>query len=196
MIRVAGRNADVRIAWTIVLALAVGGYLTLLVPAARRVRTTESRARDLYHLANRNERVASDAGQLRAASWRVARDVAELAAQRNEAATTLAALRVLRIETDRFHVILAGFGPADRVAASSSESQDVRISLHGSYRAVLSAIADLSKRNVLLEVREVSLSRAAGPFGLPEVDATIRATLYQSTNAIVKEKGYVADASR
>lgn len=188
-----GGTNDVRIGWILAIVLAVGGYAGIVAPAQRGVRAITVRARDLYELADHNERLLTNAAGLSAARRRVARDVAELSLESTSVTTAIATVRLLRSEERREGIVVSALSPNERTDTATPEtgedgSEDVTIAMRGPYRNVLGAIADLSKNAVLLEVRDAALVQAANDATARDVDATVRATLYHRIAAIMKEK--------
>ena len=182
-----GLRPAARIGWVLAAALAVGGILGVVAPAERRVRAAMAHAHELYELANRNDKMLRSAAGLAAASRRVAHDVSYLAGNRGEGATTLAALELLRGDARRFHLSLESLTP-DRSDVSDLESPEATIAVRGAYRDVLAAIADLSKHDVLLEVRAVGLAQNSDYLQTDEIDATIGASIYSSIDSAEREK--------
>jgi hypothetical protein len=173
----------------------VGGILGVVAPAERRVKAATAHAHELYELANRNDKMLRSAASLAAASRRVAHDVSYLTGNGGEGATTLAALGLLRGDARRFHLILESLTP-DRSALSDFESPEATIAVRGTYRDVLGAIADLSKHDVLLEVRAVGLAQTSDYLQTDEIDATIGASIYSSVDAAEREKKNVESDNR
>ncbi|MEO6835925.1 MAG: hypothetical protein ABI231_08475 [Candidatus Tumulicola sp.] len=197
MTRLFAGRADVRIGWLLVAALALGGYGAIVAPGERRARAMDDRARDLYQLANRNDRLLKNAAGLDAARHRVARDVAQLSAASGAARTMLATLRLLRTEGSRFRVVISGLSPGERSGAPAGEGyEDVTIALRGAYRNVLGTIADLSRHDVLVEVHDVALAQTSSGLGANSVAATIHATLYHRIAAVMREKNHAQSADR
>jgi hypothetical protein len=183
-----GRN-DARIGWMLAVVLAIGGYEAVVAPAAARVRSIVAHAHDMYEIANRTDRLLRDANGVTAARSRVERDVARLAARGESAMTMLATIRLLQEEARRHRVVIAGLSPGERDAATNRKgSADVTIAMRGTYRNVLEAVADLSKGDVLIDIRDVALAQDSNDADPRDVDAIVRATLYYRIAAIVKEK--------
>lgn len=174
-------------AWICVVALALGGYFGGIAPAEKRLRTVSADAHDLYDLANRNERLLRAATGLSDARARVALDVARLAAVHGSGSATLRTLELLRREGSHAHVTIVSITPdAPNAAAETTGSEALTIGVHGAYRNVLAAIADVSRHEVLLDISDAVLAAAAA--GPGEVDATLHATLYYRMDALAQEK--------
>lgn len=173
-------------AWLTVGALALGGYLIVVAPAERKLQEIGAQAHDLYDLAIRNEHLLRGAAGLSAARDRVAVDVARLAGQRGAGSATLRTLQMLQREGSRAHVTIGGLAPDAPDSTAQNGSEDVTIAMRGTYRNVLSAIADVSRHDVLLEVSGATLATAEA--GADEIDATLHATLYYRLDALAKEK--------
>lgn len=193
MIPLLGKQPDVRAGWFAVAVLVFGGYLTLVAPAERRVRTVAFQAHELYELANRNERLLKNAAGLQAADQRVARDLADLTARKDETTIAVATLGLLRAAEKRHRVFVVSLAPAERSITLERGSENVTLVLRGAYRDVLEAIAELSRGDVLLEIDDVALTQAFGNAGSPLVDATIGATIYDRIEPLMKEKNGVSD---
>jgi hypothetical protein len=130
--------------------------------------------------------VARAAG-LSAARDRVALDVASLSNGRGGARTTLSALELLQRACSRAHVTINGVAPDGPVGPASTVGfGGVTIGIRGSYRNVLSVIADLSAHRVLIEVSNATLV-AASDSDLREIDATVHARVYSKLEALMKE---------
>lgn len=183
----ASQNGMGSAAWLCVAALALGGYVLAIAPAERRLTEIGARAHQFYDLANRNERLLGAASGLSAARDRVATDVTRLAGERGAGSATLRTLAVLQRESSRGRVTIGALTP-DAAAPSpdNAGSMDLAIAMSGMYRDVVSAIADLSRHGVLLEVSDATLS--SGEPGAEKVDATLHATLYYRMDALEKEK--------
>jgi hypothetical protein len=173
-------------AWLTVGALALGGYLIVVAPAERKLQEIRAQAHDLYDLAIRNEHLLRGAAGLSAARDRVAVDVARLAGQRGAGSATLRTLQMLQREGSRAHVTIGSLAPDAPDSTAQNGSEDVTIAMRGTYRNVLSAIADVSRHDVLLEVSGATLATAEA--GADEIDATLHATLYYRLDALAKEK--------
>ena len=185
--RQAGTGASGMWAWLFVGALAFGGYFVAIAPAERRLQAIRTREHELYDLTIRNERLLRGAAGLSAARDRVAVDVARLAGERGAGSATLRTLELLQRESSKANVAIGGLAPdAPRTAAQTAGSEDVTIAMRGTYRSLLSAIADISRHEVLLEVSNATLERTAR--GVGQIDATLHATLYYRLDALVKEK--------
>jgi Tfp pilus assembly protein PilO len=187
----AGAAAQVRMAWMLLALLAVIGYAAIVEPAERRLSAVLSHARELYELSNRNDRLLRNIGSIQQARDRVRRDLTQLAGQRATGKAGLSILRLLQSESVRNHVVIAGVAPGDsaNLAGQDTHGDTVAISLHGRYRDVVTSIADLSRHDALVEIRDVALVRSGGasaaPF--PSVDATIHATLYDDPAALLED---------
>jgi hypothetical protein len=182
--------AQVRVAWMLVALAAVIGYAAVVAPGERRLGAVLSHARELYELSNRNERLLRDIGSVQQARDRVQRDLARLAGQRAAGKAGLSILRLLQGEAAHNHVILASVAPGDSGSAAGNDTREenVAILLHGRYRDVVTSIADISRHDVLVEIRDVELARSggAGAMVFPTIDATIHARLYQDPAAILE----------
>ena len=136
-------------AWLIVGGLALGGYFIGVAPAERKMQEIRAQAHDLYDLAIRNEHLLRGATGLSAARERVAIDVARLAGQRGAGSATLRTLQMLQREGSLAHVTIGGLSPDAPDSGAQNGSEDVTIAMRGTYRNVLSAIADVSRHDVL-----------------------------------------------
>ncbi len=174
-------------AWVFVAALVLSEYLFAIAPAERSLQTIRAREHELYDLSIRNERLLRGADGLSAARDRVARDVARLAGERGAGSATLRTLELLQHESSHVHVAIGGLAPQlPDAAAQTAGAEDVTITMRGTYRDVLAAIADISRHEVLLEVSDATLASAADVAG--QIDATLHATLYYRLEALPKEK--------
>ena len=172
-------------AWLVVIALALSEYFLAIAPPERRMQAIRAREHELYDLSIRNERLLRGATGLAAARDRVAKDIAQLAVQRGTGSATLRTLEVLQRESARERVSIGGLEPqAPDTATQAGGAEDVTITMRGTYRDVLSAIADVSRHDVLLEVSDASLASMADAG--TEIDATLHATLFYRLDAVPK----------
>ncbi|HEY5426898.1 MAG TPA: hypothetical protein VIJ77_10135 [Candidatus Tumulicola sp.] len=186
-----------RIGWLLVAALAVGGYVSIVAPAGRQAIAIGLRARELDRLAARNERLLADAAGLRAAHRRVAADVARLSGPSRPALAVVAMLRLLEREGRRRRVLITSLSPGERGnAAVENGAEDVTVGLRGGYASVLQTVADLTKGDILIQVRDLDLAQASDDTAERNVDATVRATLYHRLSAIMKEERHAQNDAR
>jgi Tfp pilus assembly protein PilO len=190
--------ARVRAAWLSVALAASLGFAGAIAPAERRIAAIESRAADLAELASRNEALAANARAAEAERARIRGEIDRLAGKGNPGRATVAVLRILADEAARNHLTLTGIAPSGDVAPrrTALREEDVEISLRGRYRDVMEAVADLSRRDALVEVRGVSLARVDAHQLFPSVDATVRAALYHDAGDLAKEETHASTAAQ
>ena len=189
-------STEVFIAWFIVAAAAVTCYALVLTPEVREMRTRSLTAKAYYELAARNRRFLSRANELAASRVRLRADIAKLGAG-SDARATAWLLQMLEREAGQYNVVFAGMEPDDRSGLDGVGINYLKLSFRGLYPGMVELIAALSSGNVLLKTLSVEMSDASTESAV-EVDATVRAALYDSADAFtdqsVVEKKHVSIA--
>ncbi len=180
---------QVRIAWLVVALAAVLGFASIVLPAQRGIAAIEERAAGLADLAARNEALLARLDSLEQTRTRVRRDLERLSGKIGTGRTTVAVLHVLEDEAGRNHLTITGIAPtAEEPSAPRAQREDVAVSLRGRYRDVMTAIADVTRHDALVEVQSVALTRVDTRQLFPSVDATVRVALYPDVKDLVKEE--------
>lgn len=169
-------DAAIRVAWLLVLACTAGAYAGIVSPAEARLHAALFRARELYDLTERTNRLRGEAGKLSQARARVESDIAKFPRASAPAALALASLHLLARESRRRGIAIAGMVPGSD--ASSSHAANVTIDVRGRYDAALQTIADLSSSDVPLEVVAVRLTRSTAGALPQDVDASVDVVLH------------------
>jgi len=160
--------------WISLGAAAVALYLSVFAPGESRVRATLAHARDLYDLARQNDRFRERAAGFAAARDRVRDELGLLSSTGDPSHATLAAIALLKRVGERRHVSLTAFTPSGLTETRKGAS-DLTITIDGRYGDLVSAVADLSRGDVLLQLSGVRIAATTLQGG---VDATIQATMY------------------
>lgn len=178
--------ARVRVLWLLVALITALGYAVVVAPGEREVVSLETHAKALYDEENINESKLSRAAELNALRARVQSDLRRLGGNGSTSATAAAVIGLLEREGKRFRVEVRSISPnavtdpkpLPRTAATLAGA-DWDIVVRGGFRDVLSLLADVSRHDVLLDVRDVDLSATAERSSAPTVDATVHTTIYQ-----------------
>lgn len=172
-----------KIAWLVVLALAVAGYAGVVAPAERTVRSLARESQDLYELTNRNEALLAQRSSLTRLRDRVQHDLDELGAVKTPAKAALALIEVLDREGKLHDVSVGTFAPDE--SAADADARQISLTVHGSYENLLPFLSDLTRRRPLVEVQSAELQRQADGGDGAELDARIRIALYRSPAGFV-----------
>lgn len=167
-----------KIAWLVVLVLAVAGYAGVVAPAERTARSLAHESQDLYELTHRNEALLAQRSSLARLRDRVRGDLDELGAVRTPARAALALIEVLDREGKRHDVSVGTFAPDE--TAAGADAQQISLTLHGSYENLLPFLSDLTRRRPLVQVESAELQRQADGSDGSDLDAQIRIALYRT----------------
>jgi Tfp pilus assembly protein PilO len=179
---------QLRVAWLAIVLVAVVGFATIVLPAQRRIASTESRAADLADLAARNEALLARLDSIEQTRSSVRSDLDRLAGSVGPGRTTVAVLHVLEDEGKRNHVTISSIAPAsDETSGVPQAKEELAVSLRGRYRDVMAAIADVPRHDALVEIESVGVARANTRALFPSVDATVRVALYRDVKDLAKE---------
>jgi Tfp pilus assembly protein PilO len=172
-----------KLAWLVVLAVALAGYAGVVAPAERTVRSLARESQDLYELTNRNESVLAQRSSLTRLRDRVRRDLDELGAVKTPAKAALGLIELLDREGKLRNVSVGTFSPDE--TADGADAQKIALTVHGSYENVLQLVGDLTRHGPLLEVESAELQRQADESDGSEIDAQVRVVLYRSPAGFV-----------
>jgi Tfp pilus assembly protein PilO len=173
----------VKIAWLLVLAVAVAGYAGIVAPAERTVRSLTRESQDLYELTSRNEALLAQRSSLARLRDRVQRDLDELGAVKTPAKAALALLELLDREGKLRDVSVGTFAPDE--TAAGAEAQQISLSIHGSYENLLPFLSDLTRQRPLVEVESAELQRQADGSNGSDIDAQVRVALYRTAAGFI-----------
>lgn len=172
-----------KIAWFLVLAVAVAGYAGIVAPAERTVRSLTRESQDLYELTNRNQALLAQRSSLARLRDRVQRDLDELGAARTPGKAALALIELLDREGTLRDVSVGTFAPDE--TAAGSDAQQISLTVHGSYENVLPFLGDLTRHRALVEVESAELQRQAEESNGSEIDAQVRVALYRTAAGFI-----------
>jgi Tfp pilus assembly protein PilO len=184
------RNRDVRIGWIVAGALAVLGYVAIIAPSERHLAAIEFQGHELYQLANRNETMYAARSSLEEARLRVERDMSSLGVKNTSGKAMFATLRLVQWESVGHHAVVTGITPLDATPPNDDGRQDIVIAVRGRYRDIVALVADLSRHDLLIDVRDVELTGTSTPIFGADVDAAIHATVYHSNQGLMREENH------
>lgn len=167
-----------RIAWLVVVALAVAGYTGVVAPSERTVRSLTRESQDLYELANRNEAVLAQRASLVRLRDRVRRDLAELGAEKTPAKAALAFIELLDRQGKQRDVSVGTFAPDE--TTGNEDAQQISLTVRGSYEDLLPFLSDMTRHRPLVEVESAELQRQSDGSDGTEIDGQVRVVLYHT----------------
>ncbi len=151
------------IAWSLVITLAVGGYVLAIAPRQRELRATLTLAQAAYEQAALNRRVLARSGAIESARSRVRADLARLTGRSNTSAMLEAGLQLIAREAAEHQVLVQAIvGGSDPLKKDSLESVPITLDVIGRFVPVSTFVRDLSRREVLVDVHSVRLEALSG----------------------------------
>lgn len=174
-----------RAIWGVCILIVLVSYCAIVLPEHRAIERVQEQARDLYDLANRNERIAAQAPAIDAEFRRVSDEIARLAGA-SGSSTTARVIGALDDERRRFGVRVMSINPDAGTTSEQTQgaretlrAQDVAIELRGKFVDVVRAVADLTRGETLVGVRSIALNVVASAAeGSPELRASVTASVY------------------
>ncbi len=153
-------------------------------PSSQQISQVGVRAQDEYEEANRIDVQLRHARQLRVIQTRVEGDIARLSLRASSAAATSRELALFNEESERFGVDVRTIVPQP---ATKNDPEDVlvetnlELGLRGSFRSLVTMLADLTRHDVLIGVRDIAISAAGATPARPSptLDVTIHAAMYR-----------------
>ncbi len=174
------------ISWSLVVTLAVGGYLLGIAPRQRELRATLMLAQAAYEQAALNQRVLARSAAIENARSRVRTDLAHLIGRANASSTLEASLQLIAREAAEHqvlvHAIVRGSNPSRK---HSIESIPITLDVIGRFVPISTFVRDLSRREVLVDVHTVRLEALSGS---PEERPLVRGTIEVSIDRILDAK--------
>lgn len=167
-----------RVAWILILAVAVAGYAGVVAPAEQTVRSLTRESEDLYELTSRDEALLGQRSSLARLRDRVRRDLDQLDTVRTPAKAALALIELLDWEGKLRDVSIGTFAPDE--TGGGDDAQQISLTIHGSYENLLPFLSDLTRHHALVEVKSAELQRQADASDGSEIDAQVHVALYRT----------------
>ncbi len=178
--------AKLRAAWGVSIFAILLAYVAVVVPERREIEQVQQRARNLYDVANRNERIVAETPMVEAERRNVEGEIESLVGALGAAPISLT-LATLERENRRFGVRVISVSPGVAVAPPARNRdahdplhvQDLALEVQGKFGDIVQVIGDLSRDEALIGVRSVALDVARGAEqGSPELQASLTASVY------------------
>ncbi|MEO9170267.1 MAG: hypothetical protein ABI282_10950 [Candidatus Baltobacteraceae bacterium] len=190
-----------RIVMLLAALIVAAGYALAVAPLERAIADRQTHARMLYDEANANDAKVLRAQSLNRVKARVENDLRRLSGERSAGAVTARALRLLEDEGSRFHGDVRSIAPEVSSAEPQPAGQDRLTGIEWNFvvrarfRDIVAMLADISRRDVLLDVRDAELNlNAKDATEEPLLDATVHAIVYRPNTT--EEPQHVTTAAR
>lgn len=188
-------RAAVRTVWLLTIVTFAGAGVGLVWwPSAQTIGAYRGAAALYYDEAERNEEQVRDAAALREVQRRVVTDLDAVTVSASTGAAASALLRLLSAESKSYGVAVASVTPGATAQTPSGpfETIPLDIALRGRLDGVLRCISDLPRHDVLLEIRETSISASQEHDG--GLAVTVHATLYRFIGPLPREDDHASGA--
>lgn len=174
--------ARLRLAWVSCIGVAVIAYVAGVMPERDRVIHAEERARALYDVANRDERILAAEASVRRRLHSVQTEVAAIGGSPASASGIVQAIDAVRARSGvRILAVTPGSKPAATAHGRNElQAREIRIALEGTYADVVAFLNRLSYTNLLVGVESLTLSSVRGRSAPhPTLHAEIDASVYR-----------------
>jgi hypothetical protein len=182
-------QAAVRVTWLVTLAIFFGlGVGAVWWPSSQTISAIRLEAAHDYEAAERNEDDVRHASQLKRIAARVQGDLRSWVPSASPAQATAVLLRLLAAESRRDHVSIRSIVPSSATAPGQSiaapstgpfEATHIELTLAGRFIDVLQFVADLPRRDSLIEVDDMTLNDLDRHSDAPVLTVTLHTTLYR-----------------
>ncbi len=185
------KDVQVRIVWMLALGTLVSGYYSIESHYQRAIQAAGQQTQMLFERTVANQQIVREAAHLRIEQRQIDADIGHLDKDQGASSVTAAFLLALQRIGSRTHTQVVAIEPERSAAspgphaASPSDSlvgTPVSIRAKGQFADVLRFVEGLSHLGVLLAVSNTQLTISSGARAQshrPDLDATIRATLYR-----------------
>lgn len=172
----------VRVVWLLTFAIFVGiGVGLVWLPASASIESLRREASHYYEEAVHNEDEVRNAAKLEAMHVAVEDDLRSLTHAGTTGQATTALLTLLAGESRQYRVSVRAIVPSAVASPSTGpfDETNVQFTLAGRFADVLAFVADLPRRDTLIEIRDMTLAATDGRASHPELTVTIHAVLYR-----------------
>jgi hypothetical protein len=151
-------------------------------------------AAQYYDEATRNENDVRHASEIKIVAQRIQSDLQSLAPSGTSSQATSTFLHLLADESARYHVSVHSIVPS--IVADSAtgpfEKTEIELTLSGRFFDVLHFVAELPRRQSLIDIHDMSLSNADRRMSSPILTVTLHTTLYRLRGRVAKGVQHVA----
>lgn len=177
-----------RLLWLLVAAVATIAYCGLVAPCERRIAASQLHSRMLYDEVNLDRAKIAQSTSLERVKRRIRDQVRALSGPASAGATAAGALHLFAAEAARFRTDLRSITPDVQASPAAAPSRDGVsgtdwiLVVRGHFRDALGFLNDVSRRDVLVDVRDVDVaSLRSTTERQTTLDFTVRATVYRPT---------------
>lgn len=175
-------NDDVRALWLLAISLLFAGGYFIEARYERAIAASHERTEALYRRMVSNQRIVRESAAVSRMRDRARHDLEQVSHDASLSATTAAVVLMLGGSAARYGIAVTGVEPGPPANEHAwLSSSPLTIKLHGRFRNTLQFIADLPRHRTLISVSETQIALADEDVAhaAPQLDATVRATLYR-----------------